>query len=401
MISGTRTSLGWEDTMTLPLLLVFAIIASVACASTAGAQLAVSGNDNKVLLVNGVVTVVQSPPADTVSVIDLKASPPRVIGEVAAPVSVVGPPLSVAVTPDESLAIVTASNKVDPSDPKKQTPNDQVTVIDIKANPPKVLATLQAGKGAGGVSINRAGTLALVSNINDGTVSVFTIQGKTVTPAGTVEVGGEKAGGGMVAITPDGKTALVSRNNDHKVSVLSIDGSKVEYTKRDMIPGQRPIVMDIASNGAFAVVGSLAGSGSGDYDSVSLIDLTAKPPRVVDTVGVLGSTAEGLKIAPDSSVAAVGVHNGSNRPKESPFHNDAGKLVLVKITGKTLQRVAEAPSGHWSQGVAWSPDGKTLLVGNMVEKEYWVFSWDGTTLKDTGQRVKVNGGPVAIRTADK
>ena len=45
--------------------------------------------------------------------------------------------------------------------------------------------------------------------------------------------------------------------------------------------------------------------------------------------------------------------------------------------------------------------GKTLLVGNMVEKEYWVFSWDGSTLKDTGQRVKVNGGPIGIRIADK
>ena len=45
--------------------------------------------------------------------------------------------------------------------------------------------------------MNRQGTLALVSNMVDGTVSVFTIQGKTVTPAGTVEVGGPKAGGGM------------------------------------------------------------------------------------------------------------------------------------------------------------------------------------------------------------
>ena len=370
-------------------------------ASVATAQIAVSGNDNKVLLVNGVVTVVQNPPADTVSIIDLKASPPRVIGEVPAPVSVVGPPLSVAVTPDESLAIVTASNKVDPSDPKKQTPNNQVTVIDIKANPPKVLQTLEAGKGAAGLSINRAGTLALVSNLVDGTVSVFTIQGKTVTPAGTVEVGGEKAGGGMVAITPDGKSALVSRNNDNKVSVLSIEGAKVEYTKRDMVPGQRPIVLDIASNGAFAVVGSLAGGPTGDNDSVTLIDLAATPPRVVDTVGVLGSTAEGLKIAPDSSVVAVVVHNGSNRPKESPFYNDAGKLVIVRVSGKTLQRVAEAPIGHWSQGVAWAPDGKTLLVGNMVEKDYWVFAWDGARLKDTGQRVKVDGGPVGIRIADK
>ena len=86
--------------------------------------------------------------------------------------------------------------------------------------------------------------------MTDGTVSVFTIQGKTVTPAGTVEVGGEKAGGGMVAIAPDGKTALVSRRLDHKVSVLAIDGSKVEYTKRDITPGVRPVVLDIATNGA-------------------------------------------------------------------------------------------------------------------------------------------------------
>jgi DNA-binding beta-propeller fold protein YncE len=378
-----------------------ALVALVGMAPAARAQIAVAGNENKVILVNGVVTVVPNAPPDTVAIIDLKASPPRVVAEVPAPVSVVGPPLSIAVTPDESLALVTASNKVDPNDRSKQTPNNQVTVIDLKATPPKVLATLEAGKGAAGVSINRQGTLALVSNIVDGTVSVFTIQGKTVAPAGTVEVGGEKAGGGMVAITPDGKTALVSRNNDNKVSVLSIDGTKVEYTKRDMVPGLRPIVMDIASTGAFAIVGHLAGGATGDSDAVTLLDLTAKPPRVVDTVGVLGSTAEGLKISPDASVVAVVVHNGSNRPKESPFFNSAGKLVIVRVTGKTLARVAEAPIGHWSQGAAWAPDGKTLLVGNMVERDYWVFQWDGSMLKDTGGRVKMNGGAAAIRTADR
>jgi DNA-binding beta-propeller fold protein YncE len=376
-------------------------LAGLTLASGAHAQLAVSANDNKVMLDNGVVKVVPNPTPDTVSIIDLRTSPPRVMAEVQAPVSVAGPPLSVALTPDESLALVTASNKVDPKDPTRQTRNNQVSVIDLKASPPRVIATLEAGKGAAGVSVNRQGTLALVSNLDDGTVSVFTIQGKTVTPAGTVEVGGPKAGGGMVSIAPDGKTALVSRGADHKISVLSIDGTKVEYTKRDMTAGVRPIVLDIAPNGAFAVVGSLAGGPTGDADSISLIDLAARPPRVVDTIGVRGATAEGLKISPDSSLVAVVVHNGSNRAKDSPFFNDAGKLVMVRVTGKTLSRVAEAPIGHWSQGVAFSPDGKTLLVGNMVEKDYWLFNWDGTALRDTMQRVKVNGGPAAIRTADK
>jgi DNA-binding beta-propeller fold protein YncE len=98
---------------------------------------------------------------------------------------------------------------------------------------------------------------------------------------------------------------------------------------------------------------------------------------------------------------AVVVHNGSNRAKESPLYNDAGKLVMVRVTGKTMSRIAEAPIGKWSQGAAFSPDGKTILVGNMISKDYWVFTWDGSKLTDTGQRVKMNGGPVAIRTAEK
>jgi DNA-binding beta-propeller fold protein YncE len=382
-------------------LAVAGAVAGLTLASVAHAQIAVSANDNKVMLDNGVVKVLPNPAPDTLSIIDLKTTPPRVMAEVQAPSSVAGPPLSVAITPDESLALVTASNKIDPKDPTKQVPHNQVTVVDLKASPPRVIATLEAGKGAAGVSINRKGTLALVSNMVDGTVSIFTIQGKTVTAAGTVEVGGVKAGGGMVAITPDGKTALVSRRDDTKVSVLAIDGNKVEYTKRDMVTGVRPIVLDIAPNGAYAVVGTLAGGATGDADSVVLMDLTAKPPRVVDIMGVRGATAEGLKISPDSSIVAVVVHNGSNRPKESPFYNDGGKLVILRVTGTTLSRVAEAPIGHWSQGVAFSSDGRLILVGNMVEKDYWVFQWDGTALRDTMQRVKVNGGPAAIRTADK
>lgn len=380
-------------------LIFAAVVAALALAGGADAQLAVSANDNKIVNINGKNTIVPNPPPDTVAIIDLKASPPRVIAEVNAPVSVVGPPLSVAVTPDESLALVTASNKIDPNDPTKQTPDTRVSVIDLEASPPRVIATLEAGRGPSGISINRQGTLALVSNRADGTVSIFTIQGKTVTPAGTVEVGGPQAGGGHVAITPDGKMALVSRDRDHLISVLAIDGTKVEYTKRDMTAGIRPVVIDIAPNGAWAVAGSL-GQSPGNNDTASLIDLRARPPRVVDTISI-GQTVEGIKVSPDGSVIAAVAQDGSNRPKESPFFNPGGKLVLLHVTGNSLAKVAEARIGHWPQGAAFSADGKTILVGNMIEKEYWVFRWDGKTLRDTGQRLKMNGGPAAIRSAEK
>src|SRR5256712_1075135 len=231
-----------------------ALVAALSLAPAAGAQIAVSANDNKVVSLNGVVTVVPNAPPDTVSVIDLKASPPRVIAEVEAPVSVVGPPLSIAVTPDESLALVTASSKVDPSDPTKQAPDNRVTVIDLTANPLKVIATLEAGMGASGISINRQGTLALVSNLVDGTVSVFAIQGKTVSPAGTVEVGGVEAGGGQVGIAPRGQTAPGSRPDDNRTSLLSIYGSQGADPERALIAGVRPSLLDNPAVRAFADV---------------------------------------------------------------------------------------------------------------------------------------------------
>ncbi len=106
-------------------------------------------------------------------------------------------------------------------------------------------------------------------------------------------------------------------------------------------------------------------------------------------------------MSPDGSIIAAVAQDGSNRAKESPFFNPGGKLVLLRMSGASLVKVAEARIGHWPQGAAFSADGKTILVGNMIEKDYWVFQWDGTALRDTGQRVKMNGGPAAIRTAEK
>src|SRR5688572_11173295 len=130
----------------------------------AAAQLAVSANDNKLALVNGVSTVVQNPPADTVAIIDLKPFPPKILAEIETPASVVGPPLSVAIAPDESLALVTSAMKINPDDPTKQMPDDRLSVIDLQAAPPKVIATVRAGKEPAGASINRQGNLALVAN---------------------------------------------------------------------------------------------------------------------------------------------------------------------------------------------------------------------------------------------
>jgi len=364
----------------------------------AAAQLAVSSNDGKAVLVNGANTVPSNPADDTVTVIDLNVSPPKVVGELKAPSSVVGPPQNVAITPDESIALVSANTKLDPADPKKTVPDNRLSVIDLKANPPAVIATLETGLGPAGISINRAGTLALVANRNEGTVSVFTISGKTLAAAGKINFGNATSGPCSVAFSPDGKMALVSRDGDHKISVLTIDGNKVEDTKQVMTGGFRPYAIQISPKGDIAVVGNQGGN-TGDVDTINVIDLKGKVPRIVRTLDV-GQIVEGLAFSNDGNYVALTAQDGSARAASHPFFNEGGLVVIFSVNGTTLTKVAEARIGKWNQGVVWSRDGKTLLAQNMVERTLSVLSFDGKTLKVTGE-IKVNGGPEGLRTAER
>ena len=364
----------------------------------AAAQLAVSANDGKVVLVNGVVTVPANPLDDTVTIINIGVSPPKVIAEIKAPSSVVGPPQNVAVAPDESLALVASTMKLDPADPKKQVPDNRLSVIDLKANPPAVIATLEAGLGATGATINPAGTLALVANYREGTVSVFTISGNKLTAAGKLDFGDPKSGPSGIAFTPDGKTALVTRDGDHRISILSIDGSNVTDTERFMTGGYRPYAVQISPKGNIAIIGN-QGANAGDIMPVNVVDLKGKTPRIVSTVDV-GQYVEGLAFSDDGNYLAVIPQNGSNLAPSHPFYNDHGLLVVFSVDGTKLTKLGEVKIGQWPQGVAWSRDGKTLLAQSMVDNALAIVSFDGKSLNVTGQ-VKVTGGPDGIRTAGR
>jgi len=364
----------------------------------AGAEVAVSANDNKVTLQNGTTPVTPNPPEDTVSIIDLAAKPPKLVVELKAPSSVAGPPQNVAISPDGSLALVSSHFKYDPADPKKLAPDNRVTVIDLKANPPATVATVESGAGATGTAFNSAGNLALVANHLEGTVSVFSVSGKPLTRTDKIDFGDPKSGPAAIAFSPDGKTVLVTRDGDHKISVLSVDGDKVTDTKRMMTGGFRPYAVDFRPQGDIAVVG-YQGANVGDVMPISVIDVKGKAPRIVNTVNA-GQYVEGLAFSPDGNFLAVIPQNGSNLPTNHPFYNDHGLLVVFAVKGMNLTKVAETKIGAWPQGVAWSRDGKTLLVQSMVAKALDVVSFDGKALKPAGQ-VKVDGGPEGIAVSKR
>jgi DNA-binding beta-propeller fold protein YncE len=374
-----------------------ALTALLLTQSAARAQIAAAAIDTRVKLVNGVVTVLPNPAPEYLAILDLKTLPPKVVAEIPVATSFQGPPFSVAISPDQSLALVTASNKIDPADPTKLAPGDTVSVIDLKASPPAVIARLKAGKQPTTVAFSPLGNLALVSNFGDGTVSVFTVNGKDVKLAGNVMIGDEKSGPYHVMFAPDGKTALVTRSGDHRISVLSIAGTKVEYTKRDMFAGLRPFAVDIGPKGDMAVVSNI-GMGTGDADTFSVIDLKATPPRVVDTISLGGMNPEGIRLSPDGKLCAVAIQNGSQKAPNSPFFNESSRVILYRVDGLKLTRLSDAPTGLWSQGAEFTPDSKGLIVGNMGGQGR-IYRIEGGQLKDAGA-LTFRGGAASIRGVD-
>ncbi|GAC1478715.1 MAG: hypothetical protein NVS2B11_02440 [Acetobacteraceae bacterium] len=371
------------------------LLSASALVGVARADLAVSSNDSHTVLKDGVQVAPATVPPDTVTVLDLKAYPPRVLATIEAPGSVVGPPTAVAVAPDESFAIVTSATKADPKGTGGIGPDDRVSLIDLTSTPPRITQSLTAGLGATTVRISPDGKLALIANRAGGTISVFTIADRRLEPAGSVMIGAGTMPGGL-AFVKGGKQVLVSRYGDNQISVLRVEGTSLTIDPRPITAGVSPYTMDVTADGSLAAVGNM-GRGDGDADTVSLIDLSAEPFRTVQTI-MAGRSPEGLRWSPDGKFLAIGAQDGSTKPSASPFVRDHGRLIMFALEGRALRQVAEAPIGRWSQGIAFSRDGRTVLVQNMVERTIMVFRWDGTTLTP-GEPIRIDSGPAAIMTS--
>ncbi len=114
---------------------------------------------------------------------------------------------------------------------RKLVPTDKVFVIDLKANPPKLVQTVTVGKQPSGLSFSPKGDMALVANRADGTISELKIDGSNVTQTDTIPI---SPGVSHVEFAPDGKHALALKSPDNKVAVLDVDGDKVTYNKLDI-----------------------------------------------------------------------------------------------------------------------------------------------------------------------
>jgi DNA-binding beta-propeller fold protein YncE len=147
-------------------------------------------------------------------------------------------------------------------------------------------------------------------------------------------------------------------------------GDTVTYGKIDLATGLWPYNVVAVPGGKIALTADNGGAGSSDgsVDTVSVIDLEANPPRVIDRV-VVGDGPEGLAVNPKGDLAVAAILRGSNM-KKAYFYNKNGSLAVLRIEGKKVTKVQDIEVGGLPEAAVFTPDGKYLLVGNYLDQDF-------------------------------
>ncbi len=152
-------------------------------------------------------------------------------------------PYNVVVSPNGKLALTSDNGAAGSSDGSVDT----TSVIDLEASPPRIIDRVVVGDGPEGLAMSPNGDLAVAailrgSNMKkaffykkDGSLSILKIDGKKVTKTQDIEVGGLPE---AVLFTPDGKYLLAGNFLTEDFSILKVDGGNVTDTgKRFKVPG--------------------------------------------------------------------------------------------------------------------------------------------------------------------
>ena len=382
-------------------LLMFAATAAalLGFSAAARAQFLIVGDDNKLHWDDAGKPAFTAPGKDEVVIVDIKdREAPKIVATLPLTNTIIGPPTNLAVTPDEKLALIANSLNYESngSGGWKPVPDNKIFVIDLTANPPAQIATVEVGKQPSGMAINKAGTLALVADRADNAVTVLTISGKEVKPVQTVALGDTVS---AVAITPDGKHALVCQTRraqgglarhrraerelqqeGHRGRQLALQ--RPDHRRRpfrlDRQPGQqrrrrrrRRLGQRHRPQGRAAAARRLR----------HREPVPRRPRRLAD--------------------GAARHRGGDQRQRHHAerrwFANPYSLLDVLSTADGHVRRIASVKAGLLPEGIAFSPEGKYVYVGNFSDSDLQIFKVEGDTLRDTGKVLKLPGHPASVR----
>jgi YVTN family beta-propeller protein len=339
---------------------------------------------------------------DSVCLVDLSGDPlaPKIVATLPLENSVYGPPTNLAITPDEKLAFVANPMKLVEKDGQPiMVPDNKLHVIDLEGTP-RHLATIEVGQQPSGMDVSLDGRLLLITNRAQNSLSVLAVEGKSVKLLDSIEIGVPTA---AVDFTPDGRRALVVEQQHNKVGILRVDGQKITYApQEDINVGILPYNVAVSPRGDLALVANsgVTGGNDGNADTVSVIDLTARPPHVIDNISV-GDGPEGLAISPDGRLAAAVLIRGSQNARANPAtawaaHRN-GSVAILSISGKQVRKTAEIEVGGMPEGVVFSPDSRHIYIGNFLTRNVSILKVSGRKVVETGRALKLPGQPGAMR----
>lgn len=152
------------------------------------AQIMAVGIDRKFAYDDKAVRQALEPGHDEVMFFDVKnPANPKLVGSVQIENSIIGPPTNVAVSPDQSFALVANAVHSEKTEAGwKAIPADEVFVVDLKSSPLRVAQTLKVGRQPSGIAISKDSKFALVANRDSKSVTMLLIDGATISVGETI-----------------------------------------------------------------------------------------------------------------------------------------------------------------------------------------------------------------------
>jgi len=212
-----------------------------------------------------------------------------------------------------------------------------------------------------------------------------------------------------LAMSDDGKQLFATNTPNDTLDILSVteDGLNIEYS----VPvGIDPVAVALFRNEQAWVVNHLS-------DSISVVDLTAEPPRVIDTLLVGDEPRDIVFAGADNALAFITTaHRGQNGPDDRPidaelFTPSAGRadvwvfdatergtsiggdpVSVLSMFGDTPRALTVSPDGNTVFAAVMHSGNRTTTLGeNLIGKSGPVQNVEGETQPDTGLIVQFDG----------
>ncbi|AHF94433.1 hypothetical protein OPIT5_15735 [Opitutaceae bacterium TAV5] len=341
--------------------------------------------------------VLKQPDPGSLTLIGFDGGQPSVRHVPGVPVNFTGPPTCVALHPSRPLALVASSMRPVIVEGKPVHVMDtRVTLVRTDTGTLADHATV--GRQPASVAFAPDGSLALVANRSDGTLSILELAGTDTAPAlrertrvALCEPGALLS---HIEISHDGKRALATLNGPgSEVLLLSLakDGTPAIISRAPA--GEGSYVARFAGEGRLALVAAIRS------DEIIMFSTRNDTLRETGRVNV-GRIPEGLDVSRDGRWAVASCMGGFGITDIAHTeYGKAGAVYLLSNDGEAFAVASRIQVEGGPQFAVFTPGGDHVIVAGTGHRRLAFLRREGARLIPTGMRIEVPGEPVACDRA--